>query len=227
MERQCDYWDGDLIKFVFTTHATTIGRHLSAGDADLNSIFRMKPDLGYADGEANKRGVALEHRVERQAAQDAHVLTTVSHITNLECVHFLGRSADVITWNGLDVDSQKGLVDDHELQTIHRSNKEKIHEFVRTYFCGIDVRNTQIFFTAGRNEYKNKGIDLFIDSLSVLRDHMDNPDYIKDYPELQKKTVVAFIIAPQANHGFTQHVLHSMNLAQEMKLAVDIIVKRL
>lgn len=88
------------------------------------------------------------------------------------------------------------MVDDHELQTIHRDYKSKIHEFVRTYFSGIDVRNTQIFFTAGRNEYKNKGIDLFIDSLAYMRDFLDNPDYIRQFPAMERKTVVAFIIAP-------------------------------
>lgn len=190
------FWDGSRAKFVFTTHATTIGRHLSAGNADLNGIFRMRPEGGYADGEACKRGVVLEHRIEREAAHSAHVLTTVSEITNQECTWFLSRSADIITWNGLDVESQKGMVDDHELQTIHRDYKSKIHEFVRTYFSGIDVRNTQIFFTAGRNEYKNKGIDLFIDSLAYMRDFLDNLDYIRQFPAMERKTVVAFIIAP-------------------------------
>jgi hypothetical protein len=50
-------------------------------------------------------------------------------------------------------------------------------------------------FTAGRNEFKNKGIDLFIDSLASLRDLLDNENFMKQHPEMMKKTVVAFIIA--------------------------------
>lgn len=225
--RPCEYWNNRLLRFVFTTHATTIGRHLSAGGADLSGIFRTRPGPEYADGEACRRGVAMEHRAERRAAADANILTTVSDITNQECTHFLGRSADVVTWNGLDVDAQKGLIDDHELQTAHKLNKQKIYDFVQTYFCGIDVRHVQIFFTAGRNEYNNKGIDLFIDSLAAVRDRLDDPGYIQQYKELQKKTVVALIIAPQANNGFSQHVLQAINLSKEMKLAIEVIAGKL
>ena len=68
-------------------------------------------------------------------------------------------------------------------------------DFVRTYFIGIDTDRTQIFFTAGRNEFKNKGIDLFIDSLAAIRDQLDNEQFIKQNPEMDK-IVVAFIVAP-------------------------------
>lgn len=108
-------WPAGRVKFVFTTHATTIGRHLSAGGADLTGIFRAGLGYDYAGSQANDRGIALEHRIECAAAHACDILTTVSHVTNLECEHFLGRKAEVVTWNGLDVDAQKGLVDDHEL----------------------------------------------------------------------------------------------------------------
>jgi len=159
---------------VFTTHATTLGRHLSAGDQCLNDLFKTKPDENWCDAEAKKRGICFEHRVERCAANVANILTTVSVITSQECIHFLGRKPEVITWNGLHVNSQKGLVDDHELQSTHRAMRSKIMEFVQTYFYGIDADNCQIMFTAGRNEYKNKGIDLFIDALAQLRDRLDS-----------------------------------------------------
>jgi glycogen(starch) synthase len=76
-------------------------------------------------------------------------------------------------------------------------------------------------FTAGRNEFKNKGIDLFIDSLASLRDLLDNENFMKQHPEMMKKTVVAFIIPPQANNGFNQHSLQVSNLLKEMQLYMD------
>ncbi|CAL6048504.1 Glycogen_synthase [Hexamita inflata] len=218
--RTSAYWSPDKLRFVFTTHATTIGRHLSAGDICLNDLFKGQSQVDYADSESWKRGIALEHKSERAAANLAHVLTTVSTITGQECEYFLGRKPEVITWNGLHVNSQKGLVDDHELQSTHRSMKQKIMDFVQTYFCGIDPDNTQIFFTAGRNEYKNKGIDLFIDALERVRNSLDNDQFIREHPHANK-TVVAFIIAPQPNHSFSQHALNTANLMKEMKLNID------
>lgn len=93
-------------------------------------------------------------------------------------------------------------MDDHELETTHKQMKQKIMDFVKAYFYGIDIDNCQIVFTAGRNEYRNKGIDMFIDALAQVRDDMDNSNFISSHPELSKKTIVAFVIAPQANYSF-------------------------
>jgi len=74
----------------------------------------------------------------------------------------------------------------HEFQNLHATSKAKINEFVRGHFYGhydFDLENTlyvrqvklvltQIltkssqFFTAGRYEYRNKGVDMFIESLA-------------------------------------------------------------
>lgn len=212
------YWRSDAFKSVFTTHATTIGRHLSAGGVSLNNLFTAELSDSFADAEANKRGVVIEHRCEACAAQCADKLTTVSTITGQECKYFLRREPDAITWNGLDVNSQKGMIDDNELQSTHKTDREKIMDFVRSYFYGIDPSKTQIFFTAGRNEYQNKGIDLFIDALAKLRDRLDD----KSGSGAQiDKTVVAFIIAPQDNTGFNEHALTCVSLEKEVKLYTE------
>jgi glycogen(starch) synthase len=52
---------------------------------------------------------------------------------------------------------------------LHAQSKEKIHEFIRGHFYGhsdFDLDNTLYFFTAGRYEYRNKGVDMFIESLA-------------------------------------------------------------
>lgn len=56
----------------------------------------------------------------------------------------------------------------HEFQNLHAQNKEKIHDFVRGHFYGhydFDLDSTLYFFTAGHYEFKNKGVDTFIESL--------------------------------------------------------------
>lgn len=40
INKQQGYWRSDSFKTVFTTHATTIGRHLSAGGISLNDLFK-------------------------------------------------------------------------------------------------------------------------------------------------------------------------------------------
>ncbi len=59
----------------------------------------------------------------------------------------------------------------HEFQIKHVQSKEIIHEFTRGHFFGhyhFDLDNTLYFFTAGRYEYRNKGVDMFIESLARI-----------------------------------------------------------
>ena len=65
------------------------------------------------------------------AARGADVFTTVSDITDFEAQCLLGRAADVVTPNGLNVDRFLAI---HEFQTMHVKIKEKINEFVRFLF---------------------------------------------------------------------------------------------
>ena len=57
----------------------------------------------------------------------------------------------------------------HEFQNKHALNKQKINDFVRGHFYGhydFDLENTVYFFTAGRYEYQNKGVDMLLESLA-------------------------------------------------------------
>lgn len=70
--------------------------------------------------------------------------------------------------NGLSVTKFSAL---HEFQNMHATAKNKIHDFVRGHFYGhadFDLDETIYFFTAGRYEYRNKGVDLFIESLARM-----------------------------------------------------------
>ena len=57
----------------------------------------------------------------------------------------------------------------HEFQNLHAVSKQKINEFIRGHFYGhndFDLENTVYMFTAGRYEFRNKGVDMFIESLA-------------------------------------------------------------
>ena len=60
-------------------------------------------------------------------------------------------------------------VDVVQFQNLHAQAKQKINDFVRGHFYGhydFDLDNTLYFFTAGRYEYRNKGVDMFIEGLA-------------------------------------------------------------
>lgn len=59
----------------------------------------------------------------------------------------------------------------HEFQNLHVQAKEKINDFIRGHFYGhydFDLDNTLYLFTAGRYEFRNKGVDMFIESLARM-----------------------------------------------------------
>jgi glycosyltransferase involved in cell wall biosynthesis len=75
-------------------------------------------------------------------------------------------STDGVLPNGLNVTKFSAM---HEFQNLHAISKQKINDFVRGHFYGhydFDLDNTLYFFTAGRYEYRNKGVDMFIESLA-------------------------------------------------------------
>lgn len=171
------------ITTVFTTHATLLGRYL-AGD---NPYFY--DHLGYfdADKEAAKYQILPKHLIEKAATHSSTVFTTVSEITGIEAQNLLGRKADVIVPNGLDI---RRFEAPHEFQHQHNAVKSALHKFTIGHFFpsySFDLDRTLYFFTSGRYEYKNKGIDIYIEALYRLNQRLkqiDNPP-----------TIVSFIIS--------------------------------
>ncbi len=194
---------------VFTTHATLLGRYLCTTWPDF---YERLPWID-ADHEAGIRQIHHRHAIERAAAQGAHVFTTVSEVTSREAEHLLKRKPDLVLPNGLEVERFAAT---HEFQNLHVHYKEMIHRFVRGYFFGsytFDLDKTLYFFCAGRYEYQNKGMDLFIESLYRLNGHLK---YVAS-----DKTVVAFIIAPAAVKNVNVDVLHNAVLLDELRKLCD------
>ena len=89
---------GMPIGTVFTTHATVLGRCVSSNSLPLYDGLK---DMD-ADSLAVKYGVTARHSLEKAAAQQADVFTTVSDLTAMECRQFLGREVDIVTPNGFE-----------------------------------------------------------------------------------------------------------------------------
>ncbi|PVV02720.1 hypothetical protein BB560_002819 [Smittium megazygosporum] len=198
---------------IFTTHATLLGRYLCAGDTDFYNNIKYFD----VDAEAGKRGIYHKYCVERAAAHSAKVFTTVSNITAYEAEHLLKRKPDGILPNGLNV---KKFSATHEFQNLHQESKMKINEFVRGHFYGhmdsrFNLDDTLYLFTAGRYEYRNKGIDLFIESLSRLNNKLKMSN--------SPMTVVAFIIAPAKVNSYTVETLKGQAVIKQLRDSVNYI----
>jgi glycogen(starch) synthase len=63
-------------------------------------------------------------------------------------------------------------------------------------------------FTAGRYEYRNKGVDMFIESLARLNHRLQKAG--------SQMTVVAFIIMPAATQSYTIEALKGQAVVKQL-----------
>jgi glycosyltransferase involved in cell wall biosynthesis len=193
------------ISTVFTTHATLLGRYLAS---DNPCFYEHLPFLN-PDAEAAKYNIYPRHAIEKAAAHASTVFTTVSEVTSVEAQKLLGRIPDAILPNGLNIQRFQAL---HEFQNLHREYKERIHEFVMGHFFPsytFDLDNTLYVFTSGRYEYRNKGMDLFIESMWRLNQRLKT---LADRP-----TVIAFIITRAATRHINVDVLQNQMMFEDLK----------
>lgn len=169
---------------VFTTHATVVGRCIAGNGLPLYDGMD-----GYQGDEMARRfNVTAPHSLEKTAAEQADVFTTVSEITAAECARFLGRRPDVVTPNGFENSFTPGTDEEYALR--RAAAREKLIE-VAAAMSGEPIPGDSVLIgIGGRYEYRNKGIDLFIDALGRLRQ--------EDY---RGRPINAFIMIPAGNNG--------------------------
>jgi len=176
---------------VFTTHATVVGRAL----AGKNQPLYGKMDTFSGDEKARELGVVAKQSVEKITAHQADAFTTVSEITARECAQFLGKEVDMVTPNGFTMQ----MVPEGKAYEKARSASRKKLLQVGSLLGGEELpSDTLLVATSGRYEFRNKGIDVFIDSLGRLKEQ------VKD------RTVVAFVLIPANHFGPRKDLLEAM-----------------
>ena len=199
-------WPGSM---VFTTHATLLGRYL----AQHNPVFYDHLPFFDAAKEAAHFNIEPQHGLERAAAHGCHVFTTVSDITALECKHLLGRDPQVILPNGLNIERFAAV---HEFQNLHNRYKAELHEFTMGHFFPsyeMDLDKTLYFFTSGRYEYRNKGMDLTIEALARLNHRLKESQ--------TPINVVFFLITKAPFKSVNVSVLESRAMLREFHAAAE------
>ncbi len=194
---------------VFATHATTLGRTLAYNNVDFYSILhKINPEQ-----EISRYNIKAKHQLEKETAKNCHVFTTVSEITSLETERFLERKPDVLLPNGLD--SEKFL-NFEELIIKHRVQRNKLREFLIFYFFPyytFELEETIFYFIVGRYEFRTKGIDIFIKTLSQL-----NQKLIK---AKSKKTIIAFFWIPTEIRSVKTELLENREIFEDIKDAFE------
>ncbi len=163
---------------IFTTHATSIGRSIAGNQKPLyDYLFAYNGDQ--MAGELNMQS---KHSIEKQTAHHVDCFTTVSEITAHECVELLDKPVDVVLPNGFD----NSFVPKGTTFTTKRKEARKRMLQVANALLGEHLDDdTLIVSTSGRYEFRNKGIDVFVEAMNrLLRDR-----------QLSKK-VLAFIVVP-------------------------------
>lgn len=152
---------------VFTTHATSIGRSICGNGKPLYDYFS-----GYhGDQMAEELNMQSKHSLEKAAAHNADCFTTVSEVTARECEQLLDIRPQVVTPNGFEPDFVPKTV---KYNRLRKEGREKIIRIAKA-LKGLEFpEDTIIVATSGRNEYRNKGIDLFLDSMVELDNKFDS-----------------------------------------------------
>ena len=146
---------------IFTTHATSIGRSIAGNNKPLyDYLFAYN-----GDQMAQELNMQSKHSIEKQTAHYVDCFTTVSEITNNECKELLDKPADVVLMNGFEDD----FVPKGSTFTGKRKRARALMLNVANKLLGTNLGDdTLIVGTSGRYEFKNKGIDVFLESLNRL-----------------------------------------------------------
>lgn len=149
------------IASVFTTHATSIGRSICGNG---KSLYSQLPNYN-GDQMARELNMESKHSLEKAAAKYADCFTTVSEVTAAEAEQLLERKADVVTPNGFEDDFVPSPKD---YSAVRRNARNRILS-VAGALTGIRFSpDTFIIGTSGRLEYRNKGLDMFLDVAGKL-----------------------------------------------------------
>lgn len=157
------------VKTIFTTHATSIGRSISGNNKLLYEYFH-----GYnGDQMAVELNMEAKHSIEKQSAHRADCFTTVSHFTNRECKQLLDRAADVVLPNGFELD----FVPKSAAFIKKRREVRKHILGVASALIGEQLNDeTLIISTSGRNDFRCKGFDVYLESMRQLNERLRGTD---------------------------------------------------
>ena len=192
------------IATIFTTHATSIGRSIAGNNKPLyDYLFAYN-----GDQMAEELNMQSKHSIEKQTAWNVDCFTTVSDITANECKELMDKPVDFVLPNGFDNSFVPKTV------AFNKKRKEARKRLldVANALMGTDLDDsTLIVSTSGRYEFRNKGIDVYIEAMNrLLRDSN------------LKKNVLAFIDVPGWVGEPRQDLLNRLNSGKKFDTPLEV-----
>lgn len=181
------------IATTFTTHATILGRTLAGNNEPLYSKLQEFDGYSYA----KKYRIVAKYSIERISANTLDSFTTVSDITARECKYLLEREVSLVTPNGFE---DEFVWKGEELERRRREAKDAMIKVAEACLGHKFEKEPLIVGTSGRYEFKNKGLDVLIESLKRLADNQ----------ELQREVLV-YITVPAGNEGARKDLIAHLN----------------
>ena len=200
--------DMPKVATVFTTHATSIGRSICGNGKPLYD------QLSNYDGDqmAAELNMQSKHSLEKAAAWNADSFTTVSDVTAREAEQLLCKKPDVVTPNGFELNFVPGKTK----YAAARKDAREVLLRVASTLTGLDFGDdTFIVATSGRCEYRNKGLDLYLDTLAALSSAPLN------------RRVLAFVMVPAWCAGPRADLKHSLVMDERSRLADPLLTHNL
>lgn len=177
---------------VFTTHATALGRCIAGNHMPLyDRLSEYNPDTI-----ARNFNLTAKQSLEKLSAHQADAFTTVSDITARECEFLLSKPVDLVTPNGF----QDFIEKDKHFSKKQKEGRKKLLEVGEAILGRSLDNNALLIGIGGRYEFKNKGIDVFINALGKLNKN-----------ENLTREIIAFILVPAGHHGPLKDLVHNLS----------------
>ncbi len=184
---------------VFTTHATVLGRCIAGNGFPLYDNLNSYEPLETA----KNFNVVAKYSLEQKTAEHADCFTTVSSITAKECQYFLGKKVDLLTPNGFE----DSLFPDEEQWKKNREKaREKLFEIASAMMGEKISKKSLLVCISGRYEFKNKGIDIFLDALKKL-----------NIEGSIQREILAFLLVPNGFSALNPDFEYNLTHPQEMR----------
>jgi phosphorylase/glycogen(starch) synthase len=180
-----------------TSQATVLGRCIAGTSRPLYSKMKEYNPVQIA----RESNVVAKQSLEKISAAVADVFTTVSELTSIECSHFLGKDVDMVTPNGFEDSFVPASDVFDEKRTTAREKLKSVAEAV----LGYQLPDDCLFLALrGRYEFRNKGVDVFFDSVGELKRKND-----------LRKQCVAFILMPAYHKGPREDLIKILYSGEE------------
>ena len=146
------------IATIFTTHATSIGRSIAGNHKPLYDYLWAYNGCQMAQ----ELNMESKHSIERQTAHNVDCFTTVSDVTANECKELLDKECDAVLMNGFEQDF---VPSGAKFTTARNKARKQIFRIANALIGTEFTDDTLVVATSGRYEYKNKGIDVFLEAM--------------------------------------------------------------